>query len=284
MKLVLILIAVTIVFIFTKTRPLEDKKCIDQNVWQDLYDSTKLIGDPTKCTKISTDCCFISINYSYLSHKIESEYCASLSGKIEDFKKFVENTYMDDITYYSTSSYNNYNIFKKIGRQLSTKYYENMGSCSQPSDNPKDYSTYLEQNCGKFDPETGDCLEEKDTKYFEGFVADFYEYFLLTYCNKKDEDGKCILYTGTQQNNAMVKPLLRDLIGYLHLDNPDYEGDDTNVDTNKDIREKWPNKTDCTPRSPVNVIVICPENYVKCEWIYFSYSFFIFIFVIILYS
>lgn len=283
MKLGLIIIAITIELILNKSRPMEDKMCISENVWQNLENSTKLIGDPTKCTRISIDCCFITLKYAYLEHIIYSEYCASLTGDLNDFKKFLINTYTDETLFYSTSSYYNFEIFLNIGRQFEGKYYENM-KCTEPAVSDKEFSNFLESNCGYFDPQSGNCLEQKDTEYFNEFVAAFYQNFTANYCNKKDSDGKCVLYTGAQQNNAMVRPLLLDLVGYLHIDDPNYDSNDGNVDVPVNNTMKWPNTTECSPRQPVEVKIICPEGYVEGERVNISlYLIILFILSILIY-
>ena len=81
-------------------------------------------------------------------------------------------------------------------------------------------------------------------------------------------------YNGTRSNNAMVRPLIQDLIGYLHIDEPDYvfEQDellDFNPDDEETITEKWPTGY-CSDIPKVNFEVICPDSYQSCQFITFS--------------
>ena len=96
----------------------------------------------------------------------------------------------------------------------------------------------------------------------------------ITFLTKADSGGKCISYNGTRSNNAMVRPLIQDLIGYLHIDEPDYvfkqdELLDLNPDDEETITEKWPTGY-CSDIPKVNFEVICPDSYQSCQFITFS--------------
>ena len=78
----------------------------------------------------------------------------------------MNNLYNDDLFYYSNYTYRHKADYKIRGRQFDYNYAENF-TCNQPP-NRKNYSTYLINNCGKFDND-GNCLFEKDTYYFSIF-------------------------------------------------------------------------------------------------------------------
>ena len=63
----------------------------------------------------------------------------------------------------------------------------------------------------------------------------------------------------------MLRPLLIDLIGYLHIDEPNYvfREDNDKVDFNPDdedqIADKWPTNF-CKPIPIIDFQIICPSN------------------------
>lgn len=252
-------------------RPSNDLKCIKANTWQDLISSTKTIKSSSTCTKISDNCCWINMTYSYINFDVSSQYCFSLSGSIEEFKTYIENLYQDDLLYFANYTYRNKYDYRYRGRQLDYNYTKDYKCWKAPS--KTNYSTYLYNNCGKF--ENGACLFEKDTKYFTSFTQSFFRSYSQDYCNKKSKDDKCIMYNGTRSNNAMVRPLLKDLIDYLHIDDPDYkfEASDDVVEFNPDeeetIRERWPNNT-CTDIPKVSFDIVCPTKYQSGHYIHIS--------------
>ena len=75
-----------IIFPFSTPRAASDLKCIKANKWQSLSTSTKTISSSNTCTSISSNCCYINMTYSYINFDVSSQYCASLSGNIDDFK------------------------------------------------------------------------------------------------------------------------------------------------------------------------------------------------------
>ena len=170
--------------LFFAKRSASDLKCIKANKWQNLTSSTKTLDYSNTCTSISSSCCYINMTYSYINFDVSSQYCASLSGNLDDFKEYLNNLYQDDVLFFSNYTYRNKANYKYLGRQLD-------------------------------------------------------------YCNKLDK-GKCLMYNGTKSNNAMVRPLLQDLVGYLHIDEPDYVFDqsddvvDINPDNEDTITDKWP--------------------------------------------
>lgn len=265
-------------------RAKEDLKCIKANKWQNVISSTKIIENPQTCTSISSYCCYINMTYTYIDHKIESQYCASLSGNLEQFKTYLNNLYNDDLFYYSNYTYRHKADYKNRGRQFDYNYAENF-TCNQPP-NRKNYSTYLINNCGKFDND-GNCLFEKDTYYFSNFTRSFYRNYTSDLC-LKEVKGQCVKYNGTRSNNAMLRPLLIDLIGYLHIDEPNYvlkeDNDlvDFNPDDEEQITDKWPTNF-CKPIPIIDFQIICPSNYVFGEFLKFSkFQFFYLLFLILI--
>ena len=252
-------------------RATEDLKCIKMNVCQSLSSSTKTISSPSSCTSISKNCCYINMTYSYINFDVSSQYCFSLSGNLNDFKEYINNLYQDDILYFANYTYRHKAQMKYLGRQFDYNYTKDHKCFKAPS--KTNYSTYLQNNCGQFD-KSGACISEKDTYYFSNFTQSFYRNYSSDYCNKADSGGKCISYNGTRSNNAMVRPLIQDLIGYLHIDEPDYvfEQDellDVNPDDEETVTEKWPTGY-CSDIPKVNFEVICPDSYQSCQFITFS--------------
>ena len=80
-------------YILSAKRSADDLKCLKANKWQDLISSTKTISDPSTCTKISKNCCYVNMTYSYINFDMSSQYCFSLSGSIDEFKEYLENLY-----------------------------------------------------------------------------------------------------------------------------------------------------------------------------------------------
>ena len=252
-------------------RSSSDLKCIKANTWQNLISSTKVIASPTTCTKVADNCCWINMTYNYINFDVSSQYCFSLSGPIEEFKTYIENLYQDDLLYFANYTYRNKYDMRYLGRQLDYNYTENNTCWKAPS--KQNYSTYLYNNCGQF--KNGACLEEKDTNYFGNFTQSFYRYSSSDYCNKKSGDDKCIMYNGTRSNNAMVRPLLKDLIDYLHIDDPDYVFNSTddviefNPDQEETIRERWPANF-CVDIPKVSFDIVCPTKYKSGNYVQIS--------------
>ena len=256
---IFLIILLLIYPIYSKRSP-EDLKCIKANKWQSLISSSKKIDNPATCTSISSECCYISISYDYINYQLESQYCASLSGPIEDFKTYLKNLYQDDLYYWSNHTYRNKYNYRYIGRQFENHFVDNYKCFTPPT--KKQYSNYLYNNCGKFD-DKGGCLFEKDTEYMNTFIKSFYRNYSEEFCNKHS-GGKCLMYNGTRSNNAMVRPLLLELIDYLHIDDPNYNYTmddiiDFDPDSEEKIQEKW--NVTCSPIPEVKIDIICPESY-----------------------
>ena len=271
-------------YILSAKRSADDLKCLKANKWQDLISSTKTISDPSTCTKISKNCCYVNMTYSYINFDVSSQYCFSLSGSIDEFKEYLENLYQDDLYYFANFTYRNKYEMRYLGRQFENSYLDNYKCWKAPTQ--KMYSTYMYNNCGQFSH--GQCLFEKDKTYFQTFTESFYRAYSTEYCNKESGDGKCIMYNGTRSNNAMVRPLLKDLIDYLHIDEPNYEteiGDgiiEIDPDGEESIKELWKN---CEEIPKVNFEVICPSSYVYGNYIsinWYSINILLLIFVLLI--
>lgn len=270
-------------------RDADDLKCIKANKWQDLISSTKTISNPSTCTKISKRCCYVNMTYSYINFDVSSQYCFSLSGSIDEFKEYLQNLYQDDLYYFANFTYRNRYDMHFLGRQWEGDYLKGYKCWKPPTQ--KMYSTYLYNNCGQFD--NGQCLFEKDKLYFNNFTEAFYRNYSTDYCNKESSDGKCIMYNGTRSNNAMIRPLLKDLIDYLHIDEPNYNDTDLgdgglieiDPDAEENIRELWNETTTCGEIPKVNFEVICPStyeygNYIKMNL--YSVNILLFLYVLLL--
>ena len=254
--------------LFFAKRSASDLKCIKANKWQNLTSSTKTLDYSNTCTSISSSCCYINMTYSYINFDVSSQYCASLSGNLDDFKEYLNNIYQDDVLFFSNYTYRNKANYKYLGRQLDYNYTQNYSCFKAPS--KQNYSTYLYNNCGQFD-KNGGCLFEKDTYYFSNFTNSFYRNYSEEYCNKLNKE-KCLMYNGTKSNNAMVRPLLQDLVGYLHIDEPDYVFDqsddvvDINPDNEDTITDKWPTGY-CKDIPKISLNIVCPNSYVNGNYI-----------------
>lgn len=288
MKLLTIcLFAFSFVEIMT-ARSKNDARCIKANVWQNLNDSQKEI-EPTACTSIYKSCCYIHFSMNYMKDlKVETKFCASLSGFVDDRKAYFKSLLEDEMQQFANYTYYSKHKYEEIGRQFNYLYNDSYCYFPPPSSN-KNYSDYLYKNCGKFD-KNGTCVEEKDTVKFNQFVAQFYEHFLSTYCSKRSGDDKCILYSGSMGNNLMVRPLLVDLKGYLDIDAKEDakeenrrlrrldgdEDDETtddnvgNIEAEDQIVYRWSSSEQCPFSKNITVEVICPSNYQYSSYISIS--------------
>ena len=87
--------------LFFAKRSASDLKCIKANKWQNLTSSTKTLDYSNTCTSISSSCCYINMTYSYINFDVSSQYCALLSGNLDDFKEYLNNLYQDDVLFFS---------------------------------------------------------------------------------------------------------------------------------------------------------------------------------------
>lgn len=265
MKIIIFLVLSTLSY--TSKRTASDLKCLKKNKFQDTATSTKTITDSSECTSVSSQCCYINMTYNYINYHLSSQYCASLSGNIEQFKEYLNNMYQDDLYQFANYTYRNREKYKSIGRELDDDYYKDYVYYSPPT--KKSYSTYLYNNCAKF--EGGTCIEEKDTNYFSNFTRSYFRNITFEYCNKMDK-GKCLMYNGTKSNNAMIRPLVQDIIGYLHIDEPDYvfSQDDDVVDINPDEDTSFESGWDTsklTETPTISFDIVCPDSYISSSYI-----------------
>lgn len=252
----------------------QNKKCFHQNKFFPKIGETR-VADPSVCTKIDNQCCFINLTHSYGAHHINSYYCATLTKKQEAFLTHFTNLYNDDLLSYANFTGNSYDLFRRYGRNLdeSTK---DMFSCFYGPSSYHEYSTYTEKNCAKF--KNGVCLYAKNRTHFREFVRDYQANYSALYCPKKDTDGKCINYRGTRANDKMVRPLFMDLINYLQAEEDSYniinnftnidiyteeEEDDINSDQ---VIRAWHDSNgkvikNCTQRPTINFTIVCPDGF-----------------------
>ena len=118
--------------LFFAKRSASDLKCIKANKWQNLTSSTKTLDYSNTCTSISSSCCYINMTYSYINFDVSSQYCASLSGNLDDFKEYLNNLYQDDVLFFSNYTYRNKANYKYLGRQLDYNYTQNYSCFKAP--------------------------------------------------------------------------------------------------------------------------------------------------------
>ena len=80
------------------------------------------------------------------------------------------------------------------------------------------------------------------------------------------------MYNGTKSNNAMIRPLVQDIIGYLHIDEPDYvfSQDDDVVDINPaedtSFESGW-DTSKLTETPTISFDIVCPDSYISSSYI-----------------
>lgn len=250
------------------------KQCAAQNRFFPKLGEAR-VADPTVCTSVDSQCCFINLTHRYGDHQINSYFCGALTKKQEEFLTHFTNLYNDDLLNYANFTGNNYDLFKKYGRNLNQSTRD-MFNCYYGPSSFQEYSTYRDRNCAKF--KDGECLYVKNRTSFREFVRDYQVNYSALYCPKKDVDGKCISYRGTRANDKMVRPLFMDLINYLQADEDAYnivntftnidiyteeDEDDSNTDT---VIKAWYDSNgkvikNCTERPAINFSIICPESF-----------------------
>ncbi len=251
----------------------EKTNCLNLNTFNGIKNGSKTIGDPSICHKASQQCCFINITHYYGDYKLVDEYCNILNVNIDEFKKFLYNLYNDDEMFYANFTAYNYEMYGIIGRNLETPLTEQL-DCFLGPKTKAEYSTYVDKNCALF--QDGICIGAKNTTQFNDFMSKFHSKYSDSYCNKKEDDKKCLLYYSSRSNDKMIKPLLEELRDYLQADSDEYEvvNNESNVDINPETDEDdgantflsnwtWNKKfiKACKQRPTVSVDVICPSNY-----------------------
>ena len=203
------------------------------------------------------------MTYSYINFDVSSQYCASLSGNLDDFKESLNNLYQDDVLFFS-----NYTVIKRIINISEDNWIIITLRIIPVSKPPLNKTTVL------IFITTVDNL----TKMADAYLRRTHIILVTSqirsieeYCNKLDK-GKCLMYNGTKSNNAMVRPLLQDLVGYLHIGEPDYVFDqsddvvDINPDNEDTITDKWPTGY-CKDIPKISLNIVCPNSYVKGNYI-----------------
>jgi hypothetical protein len=74
----------------------EALQCLQKNVFNNLINSSKIIGSPSICHSVSSQCCFINLTHYYGDYLLTQEYCHHLSVNITEFTKFLQDLYEDD--------------------------------------------------------------------------------------------------------------------------------------------------------------------------------------------
>lgn len=252
----------------------DHKECFQKNIFFPKTGQTG-VTDPKVCTNVNNQCCFINLTHRYGDHQINTYFCGALTKKQEAFLTHFTNLYNDDLLSYANFTGNNYELFKKYGRNLN-QTTKDMFNCYYGPSSFQEYSTYKERNCAKF--KDGECLYVKNRTSFREFVRDYQVNYSGLYCPKKDVDGKCISYRGTRANDKMVRPLFMDLINYLQADEDAYniintftnidiyteeDEDDLNTDT---VIKAWYDSNgkvikNCTERPTINFTIVCPDGF-----------------------
>ena len=277
-----------------KFSSVEAFKCLQKNVFNNIQNSSKIIGSPSVCHSVSTQCCFINITHYYGDYLLTQEYCNFLNVNITEFTQFLQDMYEDDEKYYANFTAHNLDMYYTIGRNLDYNLVDKL-NCFIPPTSNTEYSTYTVNNCQEF--KDGICTGRKNNTKMNNFMSNFHQKYSDYYCNKKEDQKKCVRYSGTRGNDKMLLPLMEELRDYLQADNDEYIvfNNETNVDINPDFVDEdegenayltnWTlnNKfiKDCKPRPEVKVEVICPEGYVDQTYIkfYFLYLGFLLLFI-----
>ena len=278
-----------------KFSSIEAFNCLKKNVFENIGNSSKIIGSPSICHSVSKQCCFINITYYYGDYLLRQEYCNFLNVNITEFKQFLQDLYEDDEKFYANFTAHNFDMYQTIGRNLDYNLIDKLNCFIGPK-TYSEYSTYAINNCKEF--KDGICTGIKNNTEMDNFMKNFHERYSNAYCNKKEEGQKCIMFNGTRANDKMVLPLMEELRDYLQADNDEYlvVNNESNVDINPEIDNdddgehsfltNWTNNhkfvKNCKPRPEVKIDVICPEGYVRQNYIKFYFNY-LFIFSLIIY-
>lgn len=269
--------------------------CFKVNQYNSVQNSKKEIGDMQKCFKTSKQCCFINITHYYGDYKLTQEYCNYLNVNITQFKEFLFNMYNDDEMFYANFSAYNYEMYQIIGRNLEKPLTETL-NCFIGPQSAKEYSTYADKNCKEF--KDGICLGAKNNTMMNAFVTKYHSDYAADYCNKKEDENKCIKYSGAHANDKMVLPLLKELRDYLQADSDEYVvvNNESNVDINPDTDEddgtssflgNWTVNgrliKKCKDRPNVTVDIQCPPGYKKANYVNINFIYYIFVMFLILF-
>jgi len=267
-------------FIFSAKFGKLEEQCYKKNTWDDVHKSIKTVLQPTDCTKISKRCCYIKMSYYYGNIPIEATYCFHLTMNKEEFTQLMLNKINDEVLYYANWTGFNYDKYTEIGRNLNYNY-TSLLNCYLGPKKKTEYSTYVQENCGKF--ENGKCVLINDKNYFTKFAKKFHDKYSSTYCNKKQEHKKCFLYDGARKNDYMIRPLLTQLVTSIHAENENYTYNQTDfnieyddvyieVDDESTYKTEWDNGQECINFTKPIFTVVCPDNYDSISFIYLKWN------------
>ena len=186
---------------------------------------------PSDCTSIAIDCCYVYINYKLGITPMENTYCTTLRTSKEKFQKQVYDMYSDEVKWYANDTYFNYDRYSTIGSNLNYNYYSNYKCFNPPK--PEDFSTYPKSICAKFSPDGKDCLITNDQDKFDKFVENLYEELIIGYCD--NAETPCLNpYNEKTQKNDMLMPLFEELRKSLKVGNDTHSKKiyDTDVNDN----------------------------------------------------
>lgn len=226
-------------------------QCILQNTyWDSIISKEDFIKDPSQCHNVSSNCCYMNLNYTYNAIPFNFSYCFTMKGRVEDIVRKFLYLLQDDLRWYANSTYNNFQIFKSVGNNLEYVYYSNY-TCTTP-DPYKLYNSYDITFCALFNAD-GSCAIVNDDENFNQFVLNMYQNATSSQCGFTAEDGTCLgignLNLLNSTSSSLV-PLLENLKIALNVDGGGYP-----------ISNGTKLITGCQPIPIVNVKVICPDTY-----------------------
>ena len=183
----------------------EALNCLKKNVFDNLLNTSKKIGSPSVCHSVSKQCCFINITHYYGDYLLTQEYCNFLNVNITEFTQFLQDMYEDDEKYYANFTAHNLDMYYTIGRNLDYNLVDKL-NCFIPPTSNTEYSTYTINNCQEFKDDI--CTGRKNNTKMNNFMSNFHQKYSDYYCNKKEDQKKCVRYSGTRGNDKMLLPLI----------------------------------------------------------------------------
>jgi hypothetical protein len=266
-----------------------DIDCINENKksFDFLNPKTKLIQNPSQCTTKTSKCCYVEITYQYGWTEISNNYCALLTGDINERIQEISGTLTDQSRYYADFTYNNFPTLTSIGNNLDYIYYKDF-KCQTPA-KANEYYSYSNDNCAlKNDDDT--CRIVNDEIYFNEYTKLLYSNITANFCNKKNSNGKCLkIEEGDNYNNDEINPLFNYLQENLisnsnnsYFENMENQKDEKmqEIINNNEYSKKFYAK--CERVKPANVKIICPETYTSARRVFFNEIFLIFTIFILL--
>ena len=226
-------------------------QCILQNTyWDSTISKGDFIKDPSQCHNVSSNCCYMNLNYTYNTVPFNFSYCFTLTGNVEDIVRKFLFLLQDDLRWYADYTYNNFQIFQSVGNNLNYVYYSNY-NCTTP-DPYQQYNSYDITFCALFNAD-GSCAIVNDDQNFNQFVLNMYQNVTVGQCGFTTQDGTCLgignLNLLNSTSSALV-PLLENLKIALNVDGGGIP-----------ISNVTQPPMNCQPIPIVNVNVICPDTY-----------------------